>query len=84
MIPKTKVVELADWIMSKLDDKKLKVIIDKGKYKSSIIKKIKNNEFEGVNKYYEGMLQYKYGILDPSVYYDKDSKSYIDVVMRKA
>ncbi len=77
--PKARLREFAEWIY----DHYKKPVEDKGKFITSTIKKLKAGEWENAEKIYRGMLQRKYNILDPDMFYDEETKKYIDFKEKK-
>jgi len=74
-IPYNRVDELIEWYLKHQDLTKIKNI---EKYRFSLKEAILNDEFEGLDALYRGMMTYKYNILDVERYYDKESGRYRD------
>ena len=73
-IPYSRIDELIEWYLE--HNKELR-INSPLKYKNGLKKKIIEDEFNDLDKFYGGMLQWKYN-LNPSDYFDKVSGKYRD------
>jgi hypothetical protein len=73
-IPYSRIDELIEWYLE--HNKELR-INSPLKYKNGLKKKIIEDEFNDLDKFYRGMLQWKYN-LNPSDYFDKVSGKYRD------
>jgi len=80
-IPYNRVDELIDWYLQHRQDeispKNLK------KYREQLRQAILEDEFEGLDTIYRGMLAFKYNILDADKYYDAKTGKYRDFVEKK-
>ena len=74
-IPYRRVDELIEWYLKHQDSSKIKNI---EKYKFRLKEAILNDNFEGLDALYRGMMAYKYNILDVEKYYDKKTGRYKD------
>jgi hypothetical protein len=79
-IPYNRVDELIEWYLKHQDISKIKNI---EKYKFSLKEAILEDEFEGLDALYRGMMVYKYNILDVEKYYDKASGKYKDFEVKR-
>lgn len=82
MFPKTRLKELAEWIYEHYEKKTGNVIEDKGKFITTVIKRLKDNTWNDAESSYKGMLQHKYSLI-PEMYYDVETKKYIDFKEQK-
>lgn len=73
-IPYRRIDEFIDWYLKHHEKLKINSIL---KYRSKLKKKIIEDEFNELDKFYRGMLQWKYN-LNPSDYFDKESGKYQD------
>jgi len=74
-IPYNRIDELIDWYLKHQDHTQIK---NTEKYRKRLKQAILEDEFEGLDALYRGMLAYKYNILDVEKYYDKQSGRYRD------
>jgi hypothetical protein len=75
-IPYKRVDELVEWYLEHQKDGI--DIKDMQKYRKSLKKSILEDEFEGLDALYRGMMTYKYNILDIEKYYDESTGKYKD------
>ncbi len=80
-IPYKRVDELVEWYMKHREDELSMVNIKK--YKNQLRQAILEDEFEGLDTLYRGMLAFKYNILNPETYYDSKSGKYRDFEEKK-
>jgi len=80
-IPLKRVDELVEWYMKHREDELSMANIEK--YKNQLKQAILEDEFEGLDTLYRGMLAYKYNILDAEKYYDPKSGKYRDFEEKK-
>ena len=73
-IPFNRIDEFLDYYLEHQKDLKINSML---KYKSGLKQKIIEDKFNDLDKFYRGMLQWKYN-LDPSDYFDKKSGKYQD------
>ena len=74
-IPLNRVDELIEWYLKHQDISQIK---NMKKYREKLRKSILEDEFEGLDALYRGMLAYKYNILDVEKYYDERTGKYRD------
>lgn len=77
MFPKKRLKELAEWIYDHYEAKTKNSVLNKEKFISNCIRKLKIGEWDDAQKSYRGMLQHKYGLI-PDVYFDSETNRYID------
>ena len=80
-IPYKRVDELVEWYLKHRESELELEDIDR--YKQKLKDAILNDEFEGLDTLYRGMLAYKYNILDVEKYYDPYTKKYRDFESKK-
>ncbi|HHH54932.1 MAG TPA: RepB family plasmid replication initiator protein [Bacteroidetes bacterium] len=73
-IPYKRIDEFIDWYLNHHEKLKISSIL---KYKQELKRKIIEDEFNELDKFYRGMLQWKYKLL-PSEYFDVESGKYSD------
>ncbi|KIM11265.1 MAG: hypothetical protein KU37_06375 [Sulfuricurvum sp. PC08-66] len=76
IIPQERVDELVDWVIQSIKNP-----IDNMKaYKIEIAKKIRNNTLDGLEQFYRGMLQHKYGMTEEEIEATKEGDKYKNFV----
>jgi hypothetical protein len=73
-IPYSRIDELIDWYLEHHKELKINSLL---KYKKGLKKSIINDEFNSLDKFYRGMLQWRYN-LNPNDFFDKNSGKYED------
>jgi len=73
-IPYSRIDELIDWYLEHHKELKINSLL---KYKKGLKKSIINDEFNSLDKFYRGMLQWRYN-LNPNDFFDKKSGKYED------
>jgi len=77
LFPPSRLKELALWIFEHYEKKTGNTVLDKNKFLSSCISKLRDGTWEDAQKAYQGMLQYKYGLMS-EMYFDYETNKYID------
>jgi hypothetical protein len=75
-IPYKRIDEFIDWYLQHHEKLKINSV---EKYKNRLKQKIIEDAFNDLDKYYRGMLQWKYN-LNPNDYFDKKSGKYRDLL----
>ena len=75
-IPLKRVDELIDWYLKHREEEIGPS--DMEKYRKQLKEAILNDEFDGLDTLYRGMLAFKYNILDADEYYDPKTRKYRD------
>jgi len=82
LFPQNRLRELALWIYEHYEEKTRNSVLDKDKFIHSCISKLRDGTWSDAQKAYQGMLQYKYGLMS-EMYFDYETNKYIDFEEKK-